>query len=39
MTDAQSLGVFVNLSGLLVFFLIVVFHLVVAAESKEERTD
>ena len=36
--DAQSLGVFVNVTGILVFFLIVVYHYVVT-EPKEEHSD
>jgi hypothetical protein len=36
--DAQSLGVFVNVTGVLVLFLIVLYHYIVS-EPKEEKEE
>jgi len=37
--DAQSLGVFVNVTGILCFFLIVLYHYIVSEPAKEDKDD
>ena len=40
LVDAQSLGIFVNVTGIVVFFLIVIYHYIVTEpKSKKEETE